>query len=299
MSRLARLASSQLFNVPLMIDPAKAEVIVAALQERLGVVSFERIDGVTLNALDLQASAGDATFRGRARDKLYPIESNVAVIEVDGTLVHKYGYVDPMSGLTGYDGIAQKLRSAMADREVKAIWFDYDSPGGATAGCFTLAEEIARCTKSEGGKPIWAFVNETACSAAYALASVCDKIYAPADAIAGSIGVYCMHVDLTEGLSKEGIKVEMIRAGEQKARGGPYETLDDRTRAKLQAWVDETRQRFATLVAAGRRMSKAAVLATEADWFPAAEALKLGLIDGVMSEPEAWAKLQRSIARAN
>lgn len=39
MTRLARLASSQLFNVPLMIEPVKAEVIVAALQERIGVAS--------------------------------------------------------------------------------------------------------------------------------------------------------------------------------------------------------------------------------------------------------------------
>ena len=301
MSRLYRLASSQLFNVPLMIDEAKAEVIVCALQERLGVVSFERMDGTTLEASEMvqqHASASDAEWRGRARDRLYPAAEGVAVIEIDGTLVHKYGYLDPVSGMTGYDGIAQKLRAAMADDDVRAIWLDIDSPGGAVAGCFALAQEIAACTKSEGGKLIWAFVNEQATSAAYALACVCDKIFTTPDGVIGSIGSFCMHVDLTEALSKEGVKVEIIRAGAEKAKAGPYEPLEDKTRAKLQAWVDDTRARFAQLVAAGRRMSQAAVLMTEADWFTAPEALKLGLIDGIMTEPEAWAKLQRSLKRA-
>jgi capsid assembly protease len=296
MTKLAHLAQ-RLFNVPLMIEPRKAEIIVCALQERLGVVTLDRIDGTTLGVAEMQATASEAR-RSYGEDwKPYPMMDDVAVIEISGTLVHKYGYLDPVSGMTGYDGIARKLRAAMADDAVRAIWLDVDSPGGEVAGCFALADEIAASTKSEGGKPIWAYVNEQSCSAAYALTCVCDKVYAPADAVIGSIGAFVLHVDLTAALDKNGVKVTIVRAGDRKARTMPYEGLDPAAAEKLQDWVDETRGRFVKLVAAGRRLPVKAVNQTEADWYTANDALEHGLIDGILSETHAWAKLQRSLAR--
>lgn len=292
------LLAQRLFNVPLMIEPTKAEMICAALQQRLGIVKFDRIDGTTLGAAEMQALAGDARRSYGDDFKLYHMDGQIAVIPIEGTLVHKFGWLDPISGMTVYDGIARKLRAAMADNDVKAIWLDIDSPGGEVAGCFTLAQEIAVCTESEGGKPIWAFINEQACSAAYALACVCDRVYGPDDAIAGSIGSYVMHVDFTKMLDKQGIAVTMIRSGERKAKVNPYEHIDKEALAKLQAWVDDTRDRFAQLVAMGRRMKLADVIATEADWYTGGEAVKLGLMDGIMTEAEAWGALEEHIRKA-
>ena len=288
--------AQRVFNVPLMIDERKAEVIAAALQQRLGIMKVNRIDGTTLEAAGMQALAGDAR-RSYENWKPYHADGNIAVIPVDGTLVHKFGYLDPVSGMTGYDGIARKIRAARADAEVKAIWLDVDSPGGEVAGCFALAYEIAKGAGSEGGKPIWAYVNEQSCSAAYALSCVCDRVYGPEDAVAGSIGSYVMHVDFTKALDEAGLTVTMIRAGARKARSGPYEVLDDPARDKLQLWVDDTRERFAQLVAMGRRLTVDAVMATEADWFGGAEAAELGLMDGVMGEQEAWDRLSWEIER--
>lgn len=292
---LGRLGQ-RVFNTPLMIRPEKAEIIVCALAERLGVAKLDRVDGTTLGVLEMRAAASDAERGGNGR-KIYAEADGVAVIPIHDTLVQRSDYVDPESGVTGCNWIAQKLRAAMGDDSIKAIWLDIDSPGGEANGIFQLAEEIALCTKSEGGKPIWAYVNEQACSGAYALASVCDKIFAPEAGIVGSIGVYIMYLDMSGALSKEGIKAQIIRSGERKARMTGTEPLDDPAVAKLQASVDRTRQQFAKLVATGRRMSAKAVLDTEADWFDAKDALGVGLIDGVMSELEAWAKLQRSLAR--
>jgi signal peptide peptidase SppA len=292
---LGRLAQ-RVFNTPLLLRPEKAEIIVCALSERLGVSKLDRVDGTTLGVLEMRAAASDASRNGQKR-KLYAEADGVAVIPIHDTLVQRSDYVDPESGVTGYNWIAQKLRAAMADDEVRAIWFDIDSPGGEANGCFALAEEIALCTKSEGGKPIWAYVNEQATSGAYALASVCDKIFAPEGAIAASIGAYIMHVDFSKALTEEGIVVSIIQSGDRKARANEFEPLDDPAREKLQAFVDRTRNQFAALVASGRRLPVKKVMDTEADWFDAQECLSLGLIDGIMSEGEAWAKLQRSLAR--
>jgi ClpP class serine protease len=296
MTMLGRL-SQRVFNTPLLIRPEKAEIIVCALAERLGVSKLDRVDGTTLGVLEMRAAASDAERSGPNR-KIYAEAEGVAVIPVLDTLVQRSDYVDPESGVTGYNWIAQKLRAAMGDEAIKAIWLDIDSPGGEANGCFALAEEIAMSTKSEGGKPIWAYVNEQACSGAYALASVCDKIFMPEDGIAASIGAYVMHVDLSAALTKEGIKATIIRSGDRKGRMTEVEPLDDPAVAKLQAWVDRTRERFARLVADGRRLAVKKVMDTEADWFGAQECVDLGLADGIMSEMEAWAKLQRSLARA-
>ena len=126
------LLAQRLFNVPLMIEPTKAEMICAALQQRLGIVKFDRIDGTTLGAAEMQALAGDARRSYGDDFKLYHMDGQIAVIPIEGTLVHKFGWLDPISGMTGYDGIARKLRAAMADNDVKAIWLDIDSPGGGS-----------------------------------------------------------------------------------------------------------------------------------------------------------------------
>lgn len=289
--------AQRIFNVPLMISEHKAEVIVAALHQRLGIGSFERLDATVLGANEMVALAGDAR-RDFDNWKPFAADDNVAVIPVTGTLVHKFGWLDPMSGMTGYDGIARKYRAAIADPEVQAIWFDIDSPGGEVAGCFALCEEIAKSTQSEGGpKPVWAYINEQATSAAYAIASVCDRIYGPRTMITGSIGAYMMHVDFSKALDKNGIAVTIIRAGERKGRMTNMEALDDKASSKLQSLVDETRDIFAQMVAMGRNIGVNAVMATEADIYSGTDAVALGLVDDVMSEQEAWNLLQLEIGR--
>lgn len=289
--------AQRVFNTPLMIQEHKAEVIMAALGERLGVTSINGLNSVSLEAKEMVALAGDAK-RDWDNWKPFHADDDIAVIPVSGTLVHKFGYLDPLSGLTGYDGIARKFRAALADPEIRAIWFDIDSPGGEVAGCFALCEEIARSTQSEGGpKPIWAYINEQATSAAYAIASVCDRIYGPRTMIAGSIGCYILFVDSSKALDKNGFRPEVIRAGERKGRMTGTEPLDDPARARLQSMVDETRGIFCDLVAMGRDMAVGKVLATEAEIYSGADALQIGLVDGVMSETEAWELLQFELGR--
>lgn len=293
---LTRL-SQEIFNTPLMIEPAKAEVIIAAVYDRLNVSALERLDGTTLEAKEMLALAGDAR-RSYENWKPFHMDDDIAVIPVDGTLVHKYGHLDPYSGMTGYDGIARKFRAAMKDDDVKAVWLDIDSPGGSTSGCFELCYEILKHSQSEGGKkPVWAYVDEQACSAAYAIASVCDKIYAPRTGMAGSIGCYLIYTDWSKRLDAEGLKTTIIRAGERKARITGTEPLDKEEVVSLQAWVDDTRQQFAELVAAGRNMTVEAVLATEARWYTGHDAAEMGLIDSVMGQDEAWDRLKSQIGQ--
>lgn len=298
MSRFARVAG-RLFNAPLMLRPEKAEMLCAALVDRMGITKLDRIDGTSLAAAQLSQMAGDWTDSeppvSPAR-RQYSVERGVARIAIDGTLVHKLGGVSPWSGMCGYDCVDKIVTDAQDNREVGAILLDIDSPGGEVAGCFEFARKLRAMGASGGGKPIVAFANEMACSAAYAIASACDAVMTTETGIVGSIGVWTMQVDMTKGLSKNGIEVTMIRAGERKARGGPYEKADDQTFSKLQGWVDETWGIFAQHVSEGRPMTKQAVLDLEGDWFTGMDALDLGLVDAV-DTPEAIFDAVAKLAR--
>lgn len=275
------LIGQRLFNVPLMLRPEKCEVVVAALLDHFGVAKLNRIDGTSMGVIELRQSADDAMEGGPVQRRPYAVVDGVAILPIQGSLCQRVGGLDAFSGLCGYDQIETKLEMAMSDGEVRAILLDVDSPGGEVAGCFDLARKIAAYSARNGGKPIVGAVNEDACSAAYALISAADEIYMPETGIAGSIGVWTLLVDLTRALDKDGIEVTMIRAGERKARGGPYEHADKATVEKLLAWVESTRTIFCELVAVNRNISIETVRSTEGDWYPGDESLSRNLIDGI------------------
>lgn len=289
--------AQRVFNVPLCIEPSKAEVVSAALHQRLGILSVQRLDSTVMGINEMKAMTDDA-YRSSRSDKVFHLDHGIAVIPIVGTLLHKFGWLDPVSGMTGYDGILRKLRAALADNDVKAIWLDIDSPGGECAGLFATVREIGENAKAGSGtKPIWAYCNEMACSAAYAIASVCDKVYAPREAMIGSIGAVIMHADFSRRMEADGIRVTIIRGGERKARGNAYEELDDETLFQLQDAVEKTRREFAQYVAVGRNINVLKVLDTEANWFDGEKAYEIGLIDGIMDETEAWNSLVDQLTR--
>lgn len=274
------LLSARLFDTPLMAHPGKARQVAAAFLAQRGYHA-------TVIGVNEPVPGGLEQRRGR----IYEVMQGVAVIPIQGSLAHKTGNLDASSGVMGYDGITTKLRTAATDPQVKAIWLDISSGGGEVEGAYTAADEIFRLSARNGGKPIWAMVNEHAYSAAYLLASQADVVVAPPTGGVGSIGVLAIHADYSGQLADEGVKLTIIRAGERKARGNPYEALDEETAAEWQAEVERVRGIFADYVARGRQMSRDDILATEAATFNGEEGLALGLVDAVAGEVNAFAAL--------
>jgi signal peptide peptidase SppA len=277
------LIGQRLFNVPLMLRPEKCEIVVAALLDHFGVAKLNRIDGTSLGVIELRQQAEDGMQIERSARRAYQVIDGVAIIPIQGSLAQRVGGLDPYSGVCGYNQIETKLEMAMSDDAVRAVLLDIDSPGGEVAGCFDLARKIAAYSARNGGKPIVGAANEQATSAGYALLSAADEAYMPETGVVGSIGVWTLLVDLTRALDKDGIEVTMVRAGDRKARGGPYERADKATVAKLFDWVEATRVQFAELVAANRPISVDDVLGQEGDWFHGDETMARGLVDGTGS----------------
>ena len=278
--------AQRLFNTPLALRPEKAEVLMAALAERLGVTHMLREGG------PVRASFSEE-FSEPAEDREYEVVAGVAVIPVTGTLVHKGGWMAAYSGLTGYDAIRSGFLQALDDPGVRAIALDVDSPGGEVSGCFDLVDTIYA---ARGTKPIHAILTESAYSAAYALASAADRIVVPRTGGVGSIGVIALLVDQSTAMAAAGVTVTIIQFGARKADGNQFRELPDDARAAFQEQVDDMGELFVDTVARNRGLAASKVRATEAATFLAARGVALGLADAVMPPDAAFAELLRSIA---
>lgn len=275
--------AQRLFNVPLAITPQKAEVVMAALADRFGLARLFHADG---RVVALESWDGD--IGAPAENKPYQVVAGVAVIPVSGTLVQKLGTMSPYSGMTGYDGIRANLSLALADDSVHGIVFDIDSPGGEVAGCFDLADAIYA---ARGEKPIWSILTENAFSAAYALASATDRIIVPRTGGTGSVGVICMHVDMSKALGSAGVNVTIIHYGDKKANGSDVRPLSSEALADIQSDVDEMGELFVDTVARNRGLSARAVRSTQAGTFMGSAGVKVGFADAVMAPDAAFRAL--------
>ncbi|MCA3266634.1 MAG: S49 family peptidase [Azospirillum sp.] len=275
---------SKVFGTPLMLSAGKAAQIVGALQQRFA-------DGPGLSP-----SLPPAARRlGWEMNKAFPVTPHgVAVLTIEGTLVHKAMGAYPPSGFMTYPDIEADLRDAGADPRIKAILIDMDTPGGeATDSVFQLAAAVREVALV---KPVWVVVDEQATSAGYLIASGATRILAPPSATTGSIGVIALHLDASAHEAEEGFKWTVVRAGARKADGNPYEPASPEFLADLQVSVDRLYARFVDVVAAHRGLSAAAVRATEAAVYEdSREALRLKLIDAIATPDEALAALHAEI----
>lgn len=284
--RYAHLAQ-RLFNTPLAIHPKKAEIVMGALADRLGVVSLQDARQVRPAAFMDDDDWGFAESK-TSPDGGYDLVDGVAVIEVTGTLVNRLGCLRPYSGMTGYDGIREAFGNAQVDPEVRAVVLMIDSGGGEVAGLFDLVDDIYA---ARGDKPIWAVLSENAFSAAYALASAADRIVVPRTGGTGSIGVIAMHVDWSEALAKAGFKVTLITFGDRKADGHPEIPLSPEALEAYQADIDAMGELFVSTVARNRGLDANAVRATQAATYQGAAGVAIGLADAVMAPATAFQAL--------
>ena len=283
--------AQRMFNTPLLIHPAKAEIIVAALAPRLGVSELRGADGAMFALADIETPMGPPVRRTEG----YDVIGGVAVIEVRGTLVQRNGgSLRPYSGMTGYDGIRENLDAAVHDPEVRAIAFDIDSPGGEVAGCFDLVDAIAEAREI---KTLWAILDEHAYSAAYAIASACNHITVPRTGGAGSIGVITMHADISKALSGAGIKVTIITHGARKADGASEIPLSDEARDRIQTDIDTLGELFIDTVAQNRALAPSKVRDMQAGTFLGEKAVAAGLADDVAAPDVALAALLDTITK--
>ena len=217
-----------------------------------------------------------------ATKKLLRIESvykrygEVAVIQIHGVIdkVISQFEMDCYGGCDLAD-IDQALSLAANDPRVSTVVLDIDSPGGSVIGVADTAMRIASLRET---KEVHAFIPAMACSAGYYLASQADQISAASSAIVGSIGVYCAILDASRKYEEEGLKMQVIKAGDFKTMGAPWRPLTDEETKLLQEGVNRNYADFKAACTTLRDIDDSTM---QGQWFPGSEAQQLNLVDEI------------------
>ncbi len=304
MTMLMPRIAARVFNAPLGIDPGKAAAFLSGLGmrvvgENLTLEAFPA--AVDHMAGQHRLSGGvvggplDRNLTGQGI-RPYSVHQGVAVIPIEGTLVHKGAYVGQSSGETSYEGLQAQIAMVSRDASIRGVVFEVDSYGGEVAG---VAQTGAMMHALSAQKPTMSILTDHACSCGYWLASAARQVVSPATGLSGSIGAIIVHMDVSRAADAQGVTATLIKAGDHKGAGHPLTPLADDARARMQARVDEARDLMAETVGRyrGRRFDKAAALATEAAVFTGAEALRLGLIDAIADPNDAFAAFVAAVNR--
>lgn len=174
-------------------------------------------------------------------------KDKIAVVRVDGLLIDEaMGYAH------------KQIDKAAKDKDIKAVVLRINSPGGT----ITASDELhKRLTELRDGnkeryksapKPLVVSMGSTAASGGYYIAMPSNHIFAERTTITGSIGVYASLPNISELANKNGVKMELIKAGDVKGSGSMFHELTPQERQVWQDMVSNAYGLFIKVVEEGR-----------------------------------------------
>ena len=256
-----------------MLHEGKLQAVLSWMSPRLGLEETPRIAA----EVDHQSDGAADSNTGE-----------ICILEVGGTLANRGAHADGYSGLTSYEWIGRMISAAVKTESVKGILIKFDSYGGEVSGVFDCADLIARAAEV---KPTWAMVDDNCYSAAYLLASQCNRILTTRTGGCGSIGVIAVHMDQSKYDDKIGVKYTPVYAGSHKNDFSPHQAIKDGPLAWLTSEVERDYDLFCEYVSRGRGMGVDVIRATEAGLFVGEDAISAGLADGIATREEALSML--------
>jgi len=157
----------------------------------------------------------------------------------------------------GARAIGRAFSAASRDKDVRAIIFRVDSPGGSATASETIWRDVEEA--QQRGKPVIVSMGDVAGSGGYYVAAPAAKIVAEPATLTGSIGVLGGKIVLGGLMQKLGITTDSAERGANAGMFSVTEDFSPRARERLNATLDETYAGFKNHVAAGRHMSADAV----------------------------------------
>lgn len=209
------------------------------------------------------------------------MRGDVAIVPLVGPVFRYANLFTQVSGATSLDVLATDFQAAVDDPAVKAIVLAIDSPGGQASG---IAEFAALVRASS--KPVTAYVDGAAASAAYWIAAAAKTIVTSKTGELGSIGA----VFSVRAPDKANGTIEIVSSQSPKKRA---DVSTDEGRGLIQARADKFAEIFIADVAAFRGVSVEKVLADfgQGDMRMGADAVALGMADSVGTLEEVIAGL--------
>lgn len=204
----------------------------------------------------------------------------IALIYGAGAVARGKNGFSPLTGeiTMGSDSLTAAFRAATDDKDVKAILFRVDSPGGSYVASDTIWREVERARRA--GKPVIVSMGDLAGSGGYFVAMPADKIVAQPGTITGSIGVVGGKV-LTSGFwEKVGVSWDEVHAGANATMWTGTHDYSPAEWKRFEGFLDRIYADFTTKVATGRKLPKEEVLKiAKGRIYTGEDAKAIGLVD--------------------
>ena len=234
------------------------------ISKKLRLVDETKISFVSINNY-----AESIALRGTGSGK-------IAVIYADGDVVMGKGQNEAIAS-DDYRALIQKIRN---DKSIDAVVLRVNSPGGSALASDIIWREIDLLKKE---KPVVVSMGDVAASGGYYIACGADSIFADANTITGSIGVFSVIPNAEKFLkNKVGITFDRVKTGQYADAPSATRALTITEQRFLQAGVDSVYHTFKSRVAAGRQKSVDYIdsIAQGRVW-TGADAIKVGLVDKI------------------
>lgn len=200
----------------------------------------------------------------------------IAVIYADGEIVMGKNQKESIAS-DDYRALIQKIRN---DNNIDAVVIRVNSPGGSALASDIIWREIDLLKKE---KPVVVSMGNLAASGGYYIACNADSIFADANTITGSIGVFSVVPNLGNFMkNKLGITFDRVKTSTYADAPTTTRALNATEQKFIQAGVDSIYYAFKSRVAQGRKKSVEYIdtIAQGRVWI-GSDAIKVGLVDRI------------------
>jgi len=200
----------------------------------------------------------------------------IAVVYADGDIVMGKNVKDAIAS----DDFRMLLQKIRADESIDALVLRVNSPGGSALASDIIWREIELI---KGKIPVIVSMGDVAASGGYYIASGADSIYADANTITGSIGVFTVIPNISGFMNnKLGISFDGVKTAPYADAPTATRPLNMMEQKMLQSGVDSIYHTFKSRVAKGRKKSMDYVdsIAQGRVWL-GSDAINVGLVDRI------------------
>ena len=276
-------------RAPLSADAAKAAGLVdrvAYRDEALWRAQLRAGAGAKTMALSRYLTAAGRPHQSGTR---------IALIYGTGLITRTSSEASALTNDTQFTAraVERAFNAAARDKDVRAIVFRIDSPGGSATASETIWRDVMRA--HQRGKPIIVSMGDVAASGAYYVAAPADKIVAEPATLTGSIGVLGGKIILGDLFAKLGITTDSVQRGANADMYSLTRDFSPQARQRFSGQLDDTYRGFKDHVAAGRHLTADAVeAAAKGRVWTGEDALRLGLVDALGGYDTALALARRA-----
>ncbi len=208
-------------------------------------------------------------------------DNRILLLDIDGPITGEGETVLWWEREATTENVKKKLRKAATDERVKAVVLRINSPGGTVTASDVVYREIKQF-KAARNVPVVTMMMDVSASGGYYIACASDHIVAHRSTITGSIGVIVFGLGFDGLFHKIGMESRVVKSGELKDMGNPFDQFSEQERAVFQAMVDRMYDQFLGVVSEARKIDRDKLRPiADGRIYLGTEAKDLGLIDEV------------------